>query len=187
MCLLYIFSLTVKQSLFNGNNNLWLTLMYLCDSSLHNQKMRIVNIKLNRSKEILNSVVLNIAAINQILVLSTYHNLSRDCHFIIVFISQRWLLLVSIVKGDWHSGLGNSCLTIFVDQFLKISCSDMTQIGDSKEKANGIEDVTFTRPGKTKSVWQKHLLLFLVNRNSQVVSKLTLANFYNLEENNLPI
>ena len=170
MCLLYIFSLTVKQSLFNGNNNLWLTLMYLCDSSLHNQKMRIVNIKLNRSKEILNSVVLDIAAINQILVLSTYHNLSRDCHFIIVFISQRRLLLVSVVKGDWHSGLGNSCLTIFVDQFLKISCSHMTQIGDSKEKANGIKDVTFTRPRKTKSVWQNINCCFLLTETHKYLA-----------------
>jgi len=42
---------------------------------LHNKKVRIINIKLNWSKQVLYSGVVSIASIDQILVSSSNHNL----------------------------------------------------------------------------------------------------------------
>lgn len=48
---------------------------YFGDSSLHDKEMRIVDIQLNRAKKILDTIVLNIWAIYEILVFSTNDNL----------------------------------------------------------------------------------------------------------------
>lgn len=48
---------------------------YLCNSPLHDEKMRVIYIQLNWSKEVLNSIVLNIRAINKIFVFATNNNL----------------------------------------------------------------------------------------------------------------
>ena len=111
---------------------------------------------MDRSEEILNSVVLNIATIDQVFVLATYDNLSGDSHLIIVLISQWRLFLVSVIKCDGHSGLGDTSLTILVDQLLQVGSSHMTQIGDSKQKTNSIENVTLTRPAHQKLKIEKH-------------------------------
>ena len=101
---------------------------------------------MDRSEEVLHSVVLDIGSIDEVLVLASNDNLSGNCNLIIVLIAKRRLFLVSVVESDGDSCLGHSSLTILVDELLKIAGSDMTQVGDSEEKADGIQDVTFARP-----------------------------------------
>ena len=126
--------------------------------------MRIVDIELYRSEEVLNSVVLDIATIDEVLVLATNDNLSSDSDLIIMFISQWRLFLVSVVKCDGDSCLGHTSLTILVHQLLEVGCSHMAQIGDSKQKADSIKNVTFTRPTQRQN--------YTIVNNKLIITKL---------------
>ncbi len=46
------------------------------DSSLHDKKVRVVDVKLDGSKEILHAVVLNVGSINQVFVLAADNHLT---------------------------------------------------------------------------------------------------------------
>lgn len=48
---------------------------------------------------------------------------------------------VFVVKDDGDAGLGDTGLSAFVDQILEILGSDGAHVGDSEDKADGIEDV----------------------------------------------
>ena len=69
------------------------------------------------------------------------------------------LFLVSVIKGDGHSGLGDSSLTVLVHQLLQVGRPDVGEVGDSQQEADGIQYVTFTRPtiirldGNLKQKW----------------------------------
>ena len=62
---------------------------YLGDPSLHDQEVRVVHIQLNRSEEVLDTVVLDIAAIDEVLVLAADDDLPGDGDLVIVLISER--------------------------------------------------------------------------------------------------
>lgn len=50
----------------------------LCDSSLHDEKVRIVHVQLNRMEEVLNSLYLCRMAVDEVFVSSTNDNLERS-------------------------------------------------------------------------------------------------------------
>ena len=56
----------------------WLHIEDLCDPPLHNQEVRVVDIELNRAKEVLHSRGCGITTIDQVLITSTNHNLNRE-------------------------------------------------------------------------------------------------------------
>ena len=117
---------------------------YLGNSSLHDEKMRIVDIELDRAEEILNPVVLDVATVDEVLVLAADDDLPGDGHLIVVLVSERRLLLVSVVEGDGDCGLGDASLAVLVDQFLQVGCSYVAQVGDTEEEADGIQNVAFS-------------------------------------------
>lgn len=51
---------------------------HFSNSALHDEEMGIVDIQLHWAEEILHSVVLNIWAIDEILVLTTNNNLNKE-------------------------------------------------------------------------------------------------------------
>ena len=120
--------------------------------SLHNQEMRVVDVQLDGLEKVLHPVVLYVGTIDQVLVLSANHNLKKikrrpKCHFcpkswsvfewcthltgddnfIVLLIALRALLLVSVIEWDWNRGLGDACLSVFVHQFLQISCPNLVK------------------------------------------------------------
>ena len=100
--------------------------------------MRIVNIELDWAEEILNPVVLDVATVDEVLVLAADDDLPGDGHLIVVLVSERRLLLVSVVEGDGDCGLGDASLAVLVDQFLQVGCSDVAQVGDTEEETDGV-------------------------------------------------
>ncbi len=50
-------------------------MLYLSDTTLHNEEVRIVHIELNTMKQILNLALLRSVTINHILILATNNNL----------------------------------------------------------------------------------------------------------------
>ncbi len=122
----------------------WFHIEDLGDPPLHDQEVRVVDIQLNRAKEVLDSRGRGITAIDQILVASTNHNLqvkgndktrvaehvttlylSGNDYFIVGLIANRALLLVMIVEGYGNRGLGHSGLTSLVHQLLESTSTDL--------------------------------------------------------------
>jgi hypothetical protein len=67
--------------------------------------------------------------------LSSYADLS------VLFKADGGFAGVFVVKDDGDAGLGDTRLSAFVNQILEILGSDSAHVGDSENKANGIEDV----------------------------------------------
>ena len=120
-------------------------LRYLGDSALHDQEVRIVDIQLNRPEEVFHAVLLDVGAVDEVLVLASDDHLSGDGHLIVGLVSQWRLLLVSVVEGDGDRGLGDPRLTVLVDQLLQVGGSHVAEVGDAQQEADGVQDVTFTR------------------------------------------
>ena len=112
--------------------------------------MGIVDIELNRAEEVLDSVILDIAAIDEVLVLAANDDLPGDGDLVIVLIAQWRLLLVPVVECDGDGGFGHPSLAVLVDQLLQVGCSHVAQVGDAKEEADGVQNITLSRPEHQK-------------------------------------
>ena len=104
--------------------------------------MRVVNIQLDGPKEVLHPIVLDIAPVDEVLVLPPNDHLPGDGDLVEVLIAQGRLLLVPVVESDGDSGLGDASLAVLVDQFLEIGRPDVTQVSDAEEEADGVQNVT---------------------------------------------
>mgnify|MGYP006890309527 FL=1 len=51
---------------------------HFSNSALHNEEMRVVDIKLHWAEEILNSCIVSIAAVDQVLISASNHNLHKE-------------------------------------------------------------------------------------------------------------
>ena len=80
--------------------------------------MRIVDVQLDGSEEVMNPVVLNVGPIDHVLVFAANHDLPGNDNLVILVIPERALLLVPVVKGHGNGGLCDAGLAIFVDQLL---------------------------------------------------------------------
>ena len=106
--------------------------------------MRIVNIELDRAEEVLHPVVLDIAPVDQVLVLSSDDHLPGDGNLVEVLVAQGRLLFVPVVECYGDGGFGDAGLAILVDKLLEVGGPDMTQVGDAEEEADGVQDVTLS-------------------------------------------
>ena len=61
---------------------------YLGDPPLHDEEVRVVNVELDRTEEVLDSVVLDITAVDQVLVLPANDDLSGYGNLVIVLVTQ---------------------------------------------------------------------------------------------------
>ena len=118
--------------------------MYLGDSPLHDEEMGIVDIELDRSEEILHPIVLDVAAVDEVLILAPDDDLPGDGDLVVVLVPQRRLLLVAVVEGDGDGGLRDARLTILVDQLLQIGRPDVAQVGNTEEETDSVQDITFS-------------------------------------------
>ena len=50
---------------------------YLCDSSLHDEKVRVVDVQLDGPEEVADAVVLDVRPVDQVFVLAADHNLNK--------------------------------------------------------------------------------------------------------------
>lgn len=60
-------------------------------------------------------------------------NLSGDCNFIMCFETQRTLAFVGVVKRNGHCGFGDTSLSIFVNQILKIRGSHLVKLNKNRK------------------------------------------------------
>ena len=101
--------------------------------------MGIVDIELDGAEDVLDFVVLDVGAVQEVLVLAADHHLAGDGDLVVVVISNRTLLLVSVVERDGHGGFGHTGLAVLVDQLLEVRSADlrMTKECDNIKKMHG--------------------------------------------------
>lgn len=78
-------------------------------------------------------------------------NLACNCNLVLVRVSHRTLFFVSVVKHDTDRSFGDTSLSIFVYKLLQWLCADLGQVCDSKNEANGVEDVRFSYTTNTQT------------------------------------
>ena len=61
---------------------------YLGDPPLHDEEVRVVDVELDRPEEVLDSVVLHVAPVDQVLVLPADDDLPGDGDLVIVLVAQ---------------------------------------------------------------------------------------------------
>lgn len=122
-------------------------------TNLHDEKMRVVDIKTNRAEQVLNPGVFGVDPIDEVFVPATNYNLTErehlsisnqtldqlpafvlrlfntnlscHCDLVVCFKPKRTLAFVGVVKRDGYSCFGDTTLSIFVHQILEVGGSDL--------------------------------------------------------------
>lgn len=93
-------------------------IQHLRDSSLHNEKIRIVYVQLHRTKQIRNFFIQNRFAVNQILSFAAHKHLPGDRYFSTFFVTDWTLTGVRIIKKYCNGCFRNACLATFEHKLL---------------------------------------------------------------------
>lgn len=67
--------------------------------------------------------------------------LTRDRNLRMILVPKRTSAPIRIIKHDGDGGLCNTRLSLLVNELLQIGSTDLLQIGDAQDEANGVEDV----------------------------------------------
>ena len=62
-------------------------------------------------KEIGNSVILSIDAVDEVFVFASDINLASDCNFIVWVVAHRRIILVAIIENDWDCSSSDAGLS----------------------------------------------------------------------------
>lgn len=98
----------------------WLHVEYFGDTALHNQKVWIIHIHLNGTKQIDNLLGEYGLAVDKIFIFAAAANnyLPRHSDFAAIFITNRTIMRIGIVEYDRHRCFRNTSLAILENQFL---------------------------------------------------------------------
>ena len=105
--------------------------------------MRIIDVHLDRAEEGLHFFSSLRLAINVVFRLRVL-NRTSDNNSVQVGIAWRRLCFVSIVKFDGDCGLSDSRVALLVDKLLQLFSTHVSQLGNSQNEANGIQNVRFS-------------------------------------------
>ena len=61
-----------------------------------------------------------------------------------MFVSNRTVGLILIVEDNCDNGFVDSCLPLFVHQFGEVTSPNLTQVGNSEDEANRVQDIGFS-------------------------------------------
>ena len=86
-----------------------------------------------------------VASINQIFALPPNQHLPRHIHLLALLVAHRTVGLVLVVEDDGHRGLVDAGLALFVDQCGEVAGSDLGEVLDAQDEADGVENVGFAR------------------------------------------
>lgn len=93
---------------------------HLCDATLHNQKVRIVHVHLNGTKEISHFFIHYRTSVDEIFVFTAANTyLPRYGDFFAIFISNWTIVRICVIKYNRYRCLCYTRLTIFEDQLLQ--------------------------------------------------------------------
>ena len=111
--------------------------------TLHDKKVWIVHIELHRVEEIGHLPRGRVPSINQIFALPPNEHLTRHIDLPILLIPHRTERFILVVEHDGNTGLVDTRLSLFVDQLGQIPGTNLGEIGNSEDEADGVENVGF--------------------------------------------
>lgn len=84
-------------------------------------------------------------AVDEIFACATEHDLASNRN-VGVLLEANWRLRsVAVVEHNSHTGFGDTGLATLVDEVLEVLRSNGAHVGNSENKANGVQNVGFTR------------------------------------------
>ena len=123
--------------------------------------MWVVDIHADTLEEVCDAIVLRVDAVDHVLVLSIHVDLSSNNDFITVVVSDWRFFFVPIVECYRDCSSSYACLSILKERFLsehgltelqylvnkiiKRRRSDLSQLRDSKQEANRVQNITLSR------------------------------------------
>jgi len=118
---------------------------------LHDEKVGVVDVELDRVEKVLDLAGLGSVAIDQVLGLSANQNLPGDGNLAVLLVAHRGTILILVVENDSDDSLGNSSLTLLVHKLGQVASTNLGQIGDAKHKTNRVQNVGFARAIQTRN------------------------------------
>lgn len=97
----------------------WFHVQHFCNTALHNQEIRIVDVHLNRTEKIRYFFIQNNFAINPVLVFAANHHLPRHGDLFAFLIAHRAIVFIGVVENNCDRCFGYTGLAIFIHQFLE--------------------------------------------------------------------
>lgn len=101
---------------------------HFCDAALHNQEIWIVYIHLNGTEQVGNSFIQHRSSIDEILIFAaTDTNLPGDRNLSAIFIANRAIIGIGVIKHNGHRCFCDASLSIFENQLLQRCRSNLMQ------------------------------------------------------------
>jgi hypothetical protein len=83
---------------------LWLHVQHFCDTTLHDQKVRIVDVELDGTKQVLDPFVLHVLTIDKVLVFAVDYNLTCHRDLVTFLEADGTLIFIGIVEDQCYRG-----------------------------------------------------------------------------------
>ena len=123
----------------------------LGNAALHNEEVRVVHVELDGMEEIGHLSGGGIPAVDEVLAPSAEEDLAGDGHLGTLLVSDGAGGLVFVVEDDGNAGLVDAGLALLVDELREIAGTDLGQIGNAKDEADGVENVGLARSVQTSN------------------------------------
>lgn len=120
----------------------------LGDAALHDEKMRVVDVKVHAHEHTLDLVGGLCTTVQRVLRLA-FGDDSADYDSVAVDKLRRAALLVRIVEGDGDRGARDARIAAFVNQLLQVIDSYMRQSLDAEHETNCVANVGLARAVQT--------------------------------------
>lgn len=109
--------------------------------TLHNEEVGVIHIKLHRMEQVCHLASRSVSPVDQVFAFTAKENLSRHCYFRALLIANgttRWIL---VIEDNCNNCLVDSSLSLLIDEFGEVSCTNLTQVRNAEYEANGIKNV----------------------------------------------
>ena len=118
----------------------------LGDAALHDEEMRVVDVKLHRMEKVLDLTSLGGVSVDEVLALASDEDLPGHGDLGRTLVANGGSVWIRVVENNCHDSLVHSRLTLLVNQLVEVPGPDLTEVGDSQNEADGVENVTLPTP-----------------------------------------
>ena len=102
--------------------------VYLCNTTLHDEKVWIVDVELDALEEILDTLLSRLVAVEEVLGYVGKRDLTSDRDLLEMFHTDWTSLAIGVVEDDSYACFGDACLTSLIDEVLLVLCTHLKSI-----------------------------------------------------------
>ena len=123
---------------------------HLGDAALHDEEVGVVDIELHRVEKVLHLTSLGGVSVDKVFALPSNQDLPGYGDLGGTLVADGGSVGIRVVENNCHDSLVHSRLTLLVNQLVEVSGSDLTEVGDSQNEADGVENVTLSTSIQTR-------------------------------------